>query len=397
MSVVQAERVRILREAMYRAEAANQAKSNFLATMSHELRTPINAITGLSTLLRLTRLDAQQQEYVSKLELSSRHMSQLVGDMLDMAKIESDHFQLSIAPFRLNITLRQIHDLLMDKARNKGLQLVFEGTETVTETLLGDRVRLSQIVINLLDNAIKYSAAGTVTLTVHKQPCADKGKLFVYFSINYAGVGIPPGKLVGIFDTFAQLDNPHTFHNGVGLGLAISREFVAHMGGDLAAESTLGEGSHFFFTLPFKVVAKEVGYTPPVSNGVLSCRVLCGISILLVDDDDDIGRLVGQKLLQSLGALVTVAADGQSSIQQLQQSSFDIVLLDICMDDLSGFEVMNWICQYAPNSKIPIIVLTAHVTLAVERQCQDAGANAFLGKPFELLDLYRVIHRVLAL
>jgi signal transduction histidine kinase/CheY-like chemotaxis protein len=397
LSVVQAERVRLLREQMQRTVTANQSRGEFLATMSHELRTPMNAIAGLTTLLGLTRLDRQQQEYVDKLGLSSRHMAQLVGDVLDLARIDRKNFQLDYAPFQFSLMIQQIHALLTQKAARGGLQLIFTGVDGMAETLLGDRIRLSQILINLLDNAIKYTPTGTVTLSVERLAPRADGQLALRFEVSDTGSGIPPDKLATVFENFSQLHtDPHALREGVGLGLAICKRLVEMMGGKLEVASTLGQGSQFFFTLLFKTT--RMGVTdgrnlldlPPLTG----CRLPEGIRILLVDDDE-INRFVGQKLLQRLGGNVTLAVDGKSAILQLQQDSFDVVLLDISMPDISGFEVLHWIRHSAPNPKVLVITLTAHATQDVQQQCHEAGADAFLSKPFTYQDLSALICRTL--
>lgn len=390
LSVLQTERIRLLRECIQRTQAASQAKSHFLAGISHELRTPINAVMGLNALLRTTSLSALQADYVSKLEQSSRHMSQLVGDVLDMAQIENNSLQLDYAPFQLQTILQQVHDLLVDQATQRGLQLGINGYELVPETLLGDRGRLAQVLINLLHNAIKYTAKGSVSLSIQRlEPIAEK-QVRLRFIVQDTGEGIPREKLATIFDAFTQLEmKPRTLRDGVGLGLAISRNLVQKMGGVLTAESRLDQGSRFSFTLSW-VLASD---TPLMSRLPKACS-LKGMRILLVDDDE-INRFVGQRFWLGLGCQVDVAVDGKGALLHLQQHFFDLVLLDISLPEISGFEVLRWIRNHSLQPRIKVIALTAHAIHGMEQQCLDAGADGFIRKPFEWQMLCQVILKVL--
>ncbi|UOG92499.1 MAG: response regulator [Candidatus Thiothrix sulfatifontis] len=390
LSIVQMEKVRLLREAMQRTAAANQAKSSFLATINHELRTPLNAITSLGTLLRLTTLTPKQAEYVTQLEQTSQHMSRLMGNVLDIAKIESNSLELQQEPFQLSIVMRQVHDLTLNQAQKKGLSLVFVGHDTIPETLLGDRLRLTQILTNLLQNALRYTTEGSVTCTVQRHETPEPQQLRLSFSVRDTGIGIAAEKLPTIFDEFTQAQpTSNLSQDGIGLGLAISSRLVTCLGGKLAVESTVGKGSHFFFTLTFNVAHLETATTdkPP-------CRLPQGIRILLVDDEF-MNRLLGYELLSAQGGKVEVAADGQSALLYLQQHPFDVVLLDINLPDTTGFDVLQWIRQHSPNPNIPVIALTAHTSTEVRQQCLAAGMNDFLHKPSDWQRLCQIILKVL--
>jgi signal transduction histidine kinase/CheY-like chemotaxis protein len=390
LSVIQMEKVRLLREAMQHTTAANQAKSSFLATINHELRTPLNAITSLGTLLRLTALTPKQAEYVTQLEQTSQHMSRLMGNVLDIAKIESNSLELQQEPLQLSIVMRQVHDLTINQAQKKGLSLVFVGHDAIQETLLGDRLRLTQILINLLQNALRYTHEGSVTCTVQRHETTEPRQLRLSFSVRDTGIGIAAEKLSTIFDEFTQAKpTSNLSQEGIGLGLAISSRLVTCLGGTLAVESTVGKGSHFFFTLTFNVAHLETSTTdkPP-------CQLPQGIRILLVDDEF-MNRLLGYELLSAQGGKVEVAADGQSALLYLQQHPFDVVLLDINLPDMSGFDVLQWIRQHSPNANIPVIALTAHTNAEVGQQCLAAGMNGFLNKPSDWQRLCQIILKVI--
>jgi CheY-like chemotaxis protein len=396
--------------------------------MSHELRTPLNAIFGISTLLRLSRLDNTQTTYVEKLEASTRHMLQLVGNILDIKKIENKNFQLDIEQFKLNSVKTAVNDILTSQAESKGLHLNFTGWESITASLYGDKLRLTQILINLLNNAIKFTEFGSVTLSVQQLASATPGIVCLHFAVTDTGVGISPDKLPYLFQPFMQLKKrPNSFKDGAGLGLAISKNLVEMMGGTLAVKSSPGLGSEFSFILSFgmhdrrsnlvgladrrkyrgvhgrryslrmqdrrnSLKAYDRRKSQSEETFTLNANLLLstGTRVLLVDDYD-LNLFVGQKLLASIGGEVAVAANGQSAIMQLQRHQFDIILLDLSMADMDGFEVATWIRRYGQQPNIPIIALTAQATPAIEQQCREAGMNDFLTKPFTLQDLHTVI------
>lgn len=427
MSLIQAERMREMRESMQHSAIAGETKDRFMASMSHELRTPLNAIFGISTLLRLSHLDNTQRTYVEKLEASTRHMLQLIGNILDIKKIENKSFQLDIELFNLKSVITSLNDILKAQAEAKNLAMNFTGWENITENLYGDKLRLTQILINLLNNAIKFTEFGNVSLHVQRLTTHKPGMACLHFTVSDTGVGIGQDKLQFLFQPFMPLKKrSHSFREGAGLGLAISKNLVDMMGGSLEVKSMPGAGSQFFFSLNFglhdrrstaslqdrrknrgmhgrryslrmqdrrktlkaydrrKSLPQE--NTPPDSALLLPV----GTQILLVDDYE-LNLFIGQKLLAKIGGEVAVAGNGQSAIIQLQQHRFDIVLLDLSMADMDGFEVTNWIRSYGQQPNVPIIALTAQATPAIEQQCRDSGMNGFLTKPFTLNDLYNII------
>ncbi len=309
-----------------------------------------------------------------------------MGNVLDIAKIESNSLELQQEPFQLSIVMRQVHDLTNNQAQKKGLSLAFIGHDAITETLLGDRLRLTQILTNLLQNALRYTVEGSVTCTVQRHVTTEPRQLRLSFSVRDTGIGIAAEKLSTIFDEFTQAKpTSNLSQDGIGLGLAISSRLVTCLGGTLAVESTVGQGSHFFFTLPFYIAHTEAS----AAHQPL-CQLPQGIRILLVDDEF-MNRLLGYELLSSQGGKVEVAADGQSALLYLQQHAFDVVLLDINLPDMSGFDVLQWIRQHSPNANIPVIALTAHTNAEVGQQCLAAGMNGFLHKPSDWQRLCQII------
>ena len=373
----------------------NKAKDDFLAVMSHELRTPMNAILGLSALLKFSPLDKTQKTYVDKLEVSCGYMMQLVNNVLDFAKVKNDSFELAQQGFRLDIALRSVNNILEQKAEDKGLELNLVGEDILPNAITGDRGHLSQILINLINNAIKYTEEGEVSLIVKRLAAPTDTSVRLEFSVVDTGIGIAQEDIKNLFDPYQRVINSgSSASEGVGLGLAISKSLVKLMGGQLQVESKLGDGSRFYFDLVFEVaedyVAPQAIAAADLGNFVLPA----GIQILLTDDAP-LNRYVGSEMIKNMGGNVSLASSGEAAIAQLQQKSFDVILMDINLPGKDGFEVCQWVRKHGLNPQVPIIALTAHDLAQIKQQCEKAGMAGFLSKPFEYQELYQVIHNAL--
>lgn len=393
ISIIQAQKVRILREQSKQIEATSKAKDDFLAIMSHELRTPMHSIINLSTLLKLTPLTSVQHNYLDRLELGSRYMMNLIGNILDFNKVKSNNFELSSDSFQINVMVKSIKAILEPQATQKGLNLVFDIKEKVLNyTVIGDRKHLTQVLINLLINGIKYTQEGTVTLAIYQQINLNQLQATLRFIIKDTGIGIPLQQQQFLFDPYRQLHvDKKSIREGVGLGLTISKQLVELMGGNLTVNSQEGKGSQFDFTITF-----DIAEPSKVDENLPDLVYLPqGLKVLLVDDSD-LNRFVGEAMLQNMGAITTLAADGEKAILLLQQQEFDLVLLDVSMPGLNGFEITQWIRQNGQQPLIPIIALTAHTVSNIEQQCYAAGMNSVLTKPFSYADLQKIIKQMLA-
>lgn len=372
-----------------------KAKDDFLAVMSHELRTPMNAIAGLSALLKLSPLDATQKGYVEKLESSSGYMMQLVNNVLDFAKVKNDSFELEQRGFRLDIALHSVKSILAQKAEDKGLTLSVGGEDLEPTAIIGDRGHLSQVLINLINNAIKYTEEGEVSLAVTQLPAPTEGAVRLAFSVTDTGIGIAEDDIKNLFDPYQRVINSGSnTSEGVGLGLAISKSLVALMGGHLQVESKLGQGSRFYFDLVFELADDHVVPQAITAEGLNNFTLPAGIQILLTDDAP-LNRYVGGEMIKNMGGSVSLASTGEGAIAQLQQKSFDVILMDISLPGKDGFEVSQWIRKHSLNPSVPIIALTAHDLTQIKQKCEEAGMDGFLAKPFEYQDLYRAICGVL--
>lgn len=390
---LQAMRVRVQREQIQKTEAEHKAKDEFLAVMSHELRTPLHAIVGLTGLLRMDSQADKQSEYLERLHTAAQHQLHLVGNILDMAKAASHTVQLDKQPFRLAIAIHAVTGLVIPLARQKGLELLVQVNGVIEDvTVVGDRLRLTQVLMNLLGNAIKYTRYGYITFGVTVQQSAN-GSFQIGFAVTDTGIGIPADKLAYLFEPFSQMAGQASLQQGgVGLGLAISKRLVAAMGGELSVKSQLGEGSTFAFGLALEAAALLAVDDTAVTQHTLPP----GLRVLLVDDAE-LNRFVGAEMLHNMGVNdVVLTPDGESAILQLQQQDFDVVLLDISMPGMDGFEVTRWVRHHGHNPQMPIIALSAHALSQVQQEGEAAGMDAFLPKPFEYAGLVEVIQQVLS-
>ncbi len=391
LSLSQAEQTRLEREQAGRIVASNKAKDEFLTTMSHELRTPMNAVVSAGKLLKTTPLSSTQQGSVDRLEISSQHMLALINDILDLARIDSTLLSLENIPFHLDGLLQQTEQLLSDQAGEKGLALVVNNQFSLQDKqLIGDPTRLKQILINLISNAIKFTSKGLITVNIAIER-SNKNKVDLLFAVNDTGIGLSAKQQPLLFQPFSQADNSIARkYGGSGLGLAISYKLVKRMGGKLQLKSTLGKGSCFYFTLNFPLQDSPLKNEPDVAEE--SQRSIAGAHILLVDDDD-LNLFFGQALLETLDIHVTTAKSGMVAIQKLQQQDFDLVLMDVSMPEMDGYEATRRIRREKQLFQLPIIALTAHVTAGEKERCLAVGMNDYVSKPFELEHLKKIFQQ----
>lgn len=393
LSIVLAEQAKLFKIQAARADAANEARGEFLTTMSHELRTPMNAVISVGELLKRTPLNPKQQDYVGKLNASSAHMLAMINDILDMERIDSGQLSLETSRFRLADCVQQVRQLLNEQAQHKRLALVLDDqTRLAGQPLWGDPTRLKQVLLNLLNNAIKFTHQGQITLTISQQNRAH-GQVEICFQVRDTGIGMSAEQQQQVFQPFVQAHSSTAReYGGTGLGLAISRKLVEQMGGMLSLESSVGQGSCFSFNLhlPLQdaVVGTVVGACPASDSSPPTN--LAGLAILLVDDDP-MNLFFGKELLLTLEANITTAASGREAIQQLHQQRFDVVLMDVSMPERDGYETTRQIRQHPPWVDLPVIALTAHAIAGERERCLAAGMNDYLTKPFDLRELQSMV------
>lgn len=371
------------------ADAANAAKSRFLAHMSHEMRTPMHGIVCVLHELLLTGLDHDQREAVDTALSSADSLLQLINEVLDHAKIEAGEQQAAHAPFRLRALLDQVVRPLEPPARNKGLRLTLEVHPDVPVRVVSDAARIRQVLTNLMGNAIKFTDRGEVSLTVELDgPPGEHARLL--FTVADTGVGIPPERLEDIFDPFQQaLEGSTRAHGGTGLGLTITASLTRLLGGRIEVDSVVGEGSIFVVSVELEVAAAETSPEPSAAPTVAPVRG--SAPRVLLAEDHLMNQKVASRLLRRLGCEVDVASDGAEAIRMVEERSYALVLMDLHMPDVDGIEATRAIRAEPRNAGLAIVALTAAAMAEDRQRCIDAGMDDFLAKPFEVPELRRVI------
>ena len=386
-----------LEHALAAADAANQAKSEFLANMSHEIRTPLNAIMGMTELCLATGMHPRQHNYLVKIKSASDSLLHIINDILDFSKIEAGMLSMELINFELTSVLDKLEALMTEKASEKNLALVFTVDPSLRQTLRGDPLRLGQVLINLVSNAIKFSERGQVTISIH--PDADEGdRLTLHCVVQDEGIGLTPEQQRTVFSAFTQGDASTTRRfGGTGLGLAICRRLVEMMGGKLWVESELGHGSTFHFTANMGIGSrsspegreKRLAACAPARD-TDDPRNLRGADILLVDDAE-MNKEVLMELLQGSGLHVRVASNGVEALAAVARKRPDCVLMDCQMPVMDGYEATRQLRLNPELSNLPIIALTANAMVSDKERCLAAGMNAYISKPVHFPELFSAL------
>ena len=377
------------------AEAASRAKSAFLANMSHELRTPMNGVFGMIDIAKRRIADPSGLEYLDKAKLSANRLLGVLNDILDISKIEAERMVFESIHFQISVVVENLTCTLSHKATEKGLRLATDlPTELAHAAFKGDPLRLGQILVNLVGNAIKFTEKGTVTLRARSVGETAEA-VQVRFEVSDTGIGIEPEAQSRLFQSFEQADNTMTRkYGGTGLGLAISKRLVQLMGGEIGIDSTLGQGSTFWFVVPLKKeeqddVAPALTFTTLTAEQCLQAEYV-GTRILLADDEP-ITQEVSRGLMEDVGLVVDVAEDGQQALALAKKNTYALILMDMQMPVMNGIEATRAIRSDSQNQTTPILAMTANAFDEDRQVCLDAGMNDHIGKPVNPERLYETL------
>lgn len=365
-------------EATRTAENAMKAKQQFLSNMSHEIRTPMNAIIGFTRVILKTELSDKQREYLNAIKLSGDTLIALINDILDLAKVDAGKMIFEKKPFKMAVSIASMLQLFATKIQEKNLKLVTNYDKKIPDVLLGDSIRLHQIILNLVSNAVKFTSEGEIVVSTNLL-FEDEKKVIIEFAITDSGIGIPEDNIDVIFENFQQATNgTSSLYGGTGLGLAIVKQLVTSQGGTIHVKSKINEGSTFSFTLPFEKTKNGT----ELENNLIGFDIPAKNIKILVVEDMPLNQLLMKTILDDFGFERDIAENGKIALEMLRTKSYDIILMDLQMPILNGFEATKYI-RNTMKSKVPIIALTADVTTVDLTKCKAVGMDDYIAKPID--------------
>jgi signal transduction histidine kinase/ActR/RegA family two-component response regulator len=388
-----------LNKAVSESKMLAKARENFLANMSHEMRTPLNAITGFTEQLKDSGLDTEQKKQLDIIHSASKHLLNLVNDVLDLSKIEADKVKLEKISFNPRDTINEAVELLRPKAAYKNLPAELEIDEDVPKNLVGDPLRLRQVILNLLSNSIKFTTEGFIRVHVStlKDDSTFPERVLLQVIVKDTGIGISPEMRDRIFENFTQADSSITRkYGGTGLGLSITKKIVELQGGNISIESEVGKGTAISFVIPFTVSYSPVTKEPECHENY-SLEKARGKRVLIADDEL-FNRILLITILKRWGVEYDEAQNGKEVVQKMNETNYDLVLMDVRMPEMSGIDATRAIRKMNDPRKasVPVIALTAATSDDKKEKCLTAGMNDVITKPYNEKELIRIMERTLS-
>ena len=383
------------RNALAMAEAANQAQRDFLARMSHEIRTPMNGVLGMTHLAIQADPPPAQLEYLKKIQSSASILLGIINDILDFSRIEAGKLGIEKHAFSLHGMVENIRELILPRTNEKNLSLVIDVDSSIPEYVVGDELRLSQVLLNLLGNAAKFTLEGSVSLKMHAESLPS-GIIRLYCSVEDSGIGMTPEQQSGLFKPFSQADTSTSREfGGTGLGLSISKALVELMDGSIGVSSEQGRGSLFFFDILLERAQEQTSDTPKQTHNWDRARY-DGYTFLLVEDNE-LNQEIAVAILEELGATVDVADNGERGVQAFLQKDYDLILMDVRMPVMDGLEAAQIIRSSGKHDAgtIPIVAMTANAMREDREASKDAGMNGHVAKPIDMTELKSVLYEQL--
>ena len=373
-----------------KANTAVKIKENFLSNMSHEIRTPMNAILGFTALLYKKQMDESSKEYLQAIKVSGDNLLTIINDILDLSKIESGMMRIEKAPFKIREVINTIKDMLGNKAVEKNISLQIKSDDNIPEILEGDAVKLTQILVNLVGNAIKFTSKGTVSVQLLNKGF-QKHNFLLGIIVSDTGMGIEKMQQTQIFERFQQADDTITRqYGGTGLGLSIVKDLVQLQNGTINVESEIGKGSSFILSIPYTISRMQTHTTAPFTGQTGNPFIIFENKRILIAEDNEINQLLLKHLFKEWNLDYDMALNGNEAIELLTQKNFDLILMDLQMPEMDGYTATKHIREVM-HLKIPIIAITAHAMAGEREKCMGFGMNEYISKPLRETELLNLI------